>query len=89
MRYASIIMKKCSAKMKFDIVTVATSDKAHAGATIAALKAGNNVLCEKPMALFLEECKEMIKAQEESGKLLMVGQVCRFNSGFCQGERNG
>lgn len=69
-------------KMKFDIVTVATSDKAHAGPTIAALKKGNNVMCEKPMSLFSEECAEMIKAADESGKLLMVGQVCRFCPGF-------
>ena len=78
--------EKMLAEMKFDIVTVATSDKAHAGATIAALKAGNNVLCEKPMALFLEECKDMIKAQEESGKVLMVGQVCRFTPGFIKAK---
>lgn len=70
----------------FDIVVVATSDQAHAGATIAALKAGFNVMCEKPMSLYIDECKEMIKAQKESGKKLMVGQVCRFAPGFVKSK---
>lgn len=36
-----------------------------------ALKAGKNVLCEKPIALNAEETKEMYKAAEENGVLLM------------------
>lgn len=73
-------------KMKFDIVAVVTSDKAHAPATIAALEAGNHVICEKPMSLFLEDCKAMIDASERTGKLLMVGQVCRFAPGFVKAK---
>ena len=67
---------------KIDIVTVATSDKAHKQATVDALKAGCHVMCEKPMSLFTEDCEEMVKAADESGKLLMVGQVCRYAPGF-------
>lgn len=59
---------------KIDIVTVATSDKAHKQATIDALMAGCHVMCEKPMSLFTEDCEEMVKAADKSGKLLMVGQ---------------
>lgn len=70
----------------FDIVVVATSDKEHKGATVAALRSGCNVMCEKPMALFTEDCAEMIKASKESGKLLMVGQVCRYAPGFVKAK---
>ena len=52
---------------------------AHAECSIKALKAGVNVLCEKPMAYSAKEAEEMIKARDESGKLLMVGFVLRFS----------
>ncbi|MBE7052124.1 MAG: Gfo/Idh/MocA family oxidoreductase [Ruminococcaceae bacterium] len=73
--------------MKFDIVTVATSDKAHAGATIAALNAGSHVLCEKPMSLFVDECKDMVTAADKTGKLLMVGQIGRFAPAFIEAKK--
>ncbi|MDH7569246.1 MAG: Gfo/Idh/MocA family oxidoreductase [Armatimonadota bacterium] len=64
------------------IVSVATPDPWHAPMTVAALEAGKHVLCEKPMALTLPECEQMIAAADRTGKLLMVGQVCRFAPGF-------
>ena len=78
--------KEMLRKEKIDVVTVATSDKAHKDATVDALKAGCHVMCEKPMALFVEECEEMVKAADESGKLLMVGQVCRYAPGFVKAK---
>ena len=70
-----------------DIVVVATADHAHKDATVAALKAGFNVMCEKPMALRHEDCREMLMAEKESGKLLMVGQVCRFTPAFVRAKQ--
>lgn len=75
------------AKEDIDIVTVATGDKAHKDATIKALNAGKNVLCEKPMSLHVEDCAEMIKAADKSGKILMVGQICRYTPGFIEAKR--
>lgn len=63
---------------EIDAVSVCTWNNGHAPATIAALKAGKNVLCEKPMALNTAEALEMEKAAKESGKLLMVGFCRRF-----------
>ncbi len=74
------------AKEDIDVVVVSTSDKAHAAATIAALKSGRHVMCEKPMSLFVDECEEMVKAADESGKLLMVGQVCRCAPAFIKAK---
>lgn len=73
-------------KEEIDIVVVATSDKSHAPITIAALKSGRHVMCEKPMSLFTEECEAMVKAAEEAGKYLMVGQVCRCAPGFVKAK---
>ena len=63
-----------------DMVSVCTWNSAHAECTIAALKAGVNVLCEKPMAMNAEEAEEMLKVAKESGKLLMIGFVRRHGN---------
>lgn len=63
---------------ELEAVSVCTWNNAHAPATIAALKAGKHVLCEKPMAMNTQEALDMAKASDESGKLLMVGFVRRF-----------
>ncbi|HHW09125.1 MAG TPA: Gfo/Idh/MocA family oxidoreductase [Firmicutes bacterium] len=65
-----------------DAVVVCTPDQLHAEQTIAALQAGKHVLCEKPMALTVGECKAMVTAAEKAKKKLMVGQVCRYAPGF-------
>ncbi|MDD4098492.1 MAG: Gfo/Idh/MocA family oxidoreductase [Lentisphaeria bacterium] len=56
-----------------DAVVVATPNSEHARLTIAALKAGKHVLCEKPMATNLEDASAMIAAAEKAGKKLMIG----------------
>ncbi len=66
-------------KMKeIDAVSVCTWNNGHAPASIAALKAGKNVLCEKPLAMNVAEAEEMERVAKEAGKLLMVGFVRRF-----------
>lgn len=70
-----------------DIAIVATPDYSHMEITCAFLRAGKHVLLEKPMALRLEECEEMRRVEKESGKRLMVGQVCRYNNNFVQAKK--
>lgn len=65
---------------ELDAVSVCTWNSQHAPCTIAALEAGVNVLCEKPMAISVKEAEEMKRAAEESGKLLMIGFVRRFGN---------
>ena len=62
-----------------DAISVCTPNNVHAAITIDALKAGKNVLCEKPAARTYQEALEMQKAQHESGKVLNIGVVNRFN----------
>ena len=61
-----------------DAVSVTTWNNAHAPATIAALKAGKHVLCEKPLAMNAREAQQMEDTAKEAGRLLMVGFVRRF-----------
>jgi UDP-N-acetylglucosamine 3-dehydrogenase len=63
-----------------DAVSVCTPNYLHAPISIAALKAGIHVLCEKPMATSKEEAEAMIAAAKESGKKLMIGHNQRFVS---------
>lgn len=63
---------------QIDAVSVCVANNAHAQISIAAMKAGKHVLCEKPMAVTLEECEAMVKTAEETGKYLMIGQNQRL-----------
>jgi len=65
-----------------DAIIVATPDQLHAEHTIGSLEAGKHVLCEKPMALTLEDCKAMVDSAEKTGNKLMIGQICRYAPGF-------
>ena len=62
-----------------DAVIVATPDWVHAEHSIACLKAGINVYCEKEMSNTIENCKQMVLASRESGKLLQIGHQRRSN----------
>jgi predicted dehydrogenase len=55
-----------------DAVYIATPVKLHAPIAIAAAEAGKHVLCEKPMALDVDECDRMIRGAEASGVTLGV-----------------
>lgn len=66
------------ADKSIDAVSVCTANSSHAEITIAALKAGKHVLCEKPMATTLPECEAMVKTAKETGKFLMIGHNQRL-----------
>ena len=70
------------AREDIEAVTLPLPDQLHKQITIDALRAGKHVLCEKPMALSMEDCKEMIEVAKETGKLLMVGQIGRYTPCF-------
>jgi len=73
-------MNEMLAKEKLDLVSVTTWNAAHMPAAIAALNAGANVLCEKPMAMNAAEAQMMADAAKKAGKLLQVGFVRRFEN---------
>lgn len=74
------------AREDIDAVTMPLPDQVHAQIAIDAMRAGKHVLCEKPMALDLDECKEMIKVSRETGMQLMVGQIGRYTPAFVKAK---
>ena len=65
------------ADSKVDAVYVATPVALHAPQTIAALRAGKHVLCEKPVAMNYVEASTMVHAAQESGRVLGVAYYRR------------
>ena len=61
-----------------DAVSVCSANNVHAEHTIKALNAGKHVLCEKPMAVKLEDCEKMIQAAQKNKKYLMIDQNQRM-----------
>jgi predicted dehydrogenase len=61
-----------------DIVYVVLPNSMHHEYVIRAAKAGKHVICEKPMALTVEECDEMIAACKNANKMLSIGYRLHF-----------
>src|ERR1700739_1843894 len=61
-----------------DAVFVATPDVCHCADVLTAVRAGKAVLCEKPMAMKADECRQMVEAARKAGVLLGVAHVFRF-----------
>jgi 1,5-anhydro-D-fructose reductase (1,5-anhydro-D-mannitol-forming) len=61
-----------------DAVYVATPPDSHLELSRAAAEAGKHVLCEKPMALTVAECRQMIDACRTAGVQLMIAYYRRF-----------
>lgn len=68
------------ANVQLDAADVCVWNCSHAECSIAALNAGLDVLCEKPMAMSAKEAADMKEAADRNGKLLMLGFVCRFSN---------
>jgi predicted dehydrogenase len=62
-----------------EVVAICTPNGLHAMHSIQALKAGFHVLCEKPMAISVNDCGEMIKEAEKANKRLFAIKQNRFN----------
>lgn len=60
-------------KEKPDVVTIGTPDHWHVPIAIAALRAGADVYCEKPLTLTIDEGKQIRKVVEETGRVFQVG----------------
>ena len=61
-----------------DVVHVLTPNKAHAPISIAAMEAGKDVMCEKPMAKTAADARAMVECAKRTGKTLTIGYQNRF-----------
>lgn len=64
---------------RVDLVSVVAPTSLHLPVTVAALRAGANVLVEKPIAATRDEALEMMAVAGEAGRMLTVGHIERFN----------
>jgi UDP-N-acetylglucosamine 3-dehydrogenase len=67
------------AEEELDLVSIVAPTSLHLPVTLAALRAGANVLVEKPIAATRDEASEMIEAATAAGRMLTVGHIERFN----------
>jgi predicted dehydrogenase len=68
-----------SANLDIDVISICSPNGLHADHSIKSLNAGYHVLCEKPLAINIEDCGKMINAAEKSNKRLFVIKQNRFN----------
>lgn len=67
---------------EIDIILVATSNEVHKELSIKALRAGKNVICEKPVTLSSAELEEIMAVEKETGKIFTINQNRRTNYDF-------
>jgi len=65
-----------------DAVVIVTPTDYHRDIVVAAADAGKHILCEKPMAMTVAECDEMIAAAENNNVVLQIGFMRRFDQSF-------
>ncbi|MCK5305324.1 MAG: Gfo/Idh/MocA family oxidoreductase, partial [Candidatus Heimdallarchaeota archaeon] len=65
-----------------DIAIIATQDKMHFEPAILAMERGYDVLLEKPMAVSIKQCKELVKIAIKTGTILQIGHVLRYTKFF-------
>jgi predicted dehydrogenase len=70
-----------------DAVIVAIADQFHVAAASQAIAAGKHVLVEKPMGVTVEECQSLAGKVRESGLVLHVGSMKRFDPGIAFARR--
>lgn len=74
---------------EIDIVYVVLPNSMHAEYTIRAAKANKHVICEKPMAVTVEDCDKMINACNNAGKMLSIGYRLHFEPHNLEMKRLG
>ena len=80
-------LEQALAEDAFDGVVITTPTFTHAEIAILAASSGKHVLCEKPMALAVEDCDAMAAAATEAGVVLQIGFVRRFQPEFVEAKR--
>ncbi len=80
------------ARHDIDAVVIGTPDHWHATIATAAMRAGKDVYCEKPLTLTIDEGKRLVKTARETGRVFQVGSQQRSDAKFrtaCELVRNG
>ncbi|MBO4432656.1 MAG: Gfo/Idh/MocA family oxidoreductase [Clostridia bacterium] len=70
-----------------DAVIIATPTQFHCEIAVAAANAGKHILCEKPLAVDVNECNRMDEAAKKNGVILQVAFMRRFDVSFVEAKR--
>lgn len=70
-----------------DAIVVASPSHLHKEAVVQAARNGKHVFCEKPIALTLQDCEEMVEACRKAGVIFMAGHIMHFMNGVEQIKR--
>jgi predicted dehydrogenase len=84
--------RRITDRKDIDAVCIATPDHWHAIVTLAALRGGKDVYCEKPLTHNIHEAVEVIQAVDANGRVLQTGSMQRSMKEFrvaCELVRNG
>nr|WP_249226539.1 Gfo/Idh/MocA family oxidoreductase [Alicyclobacillus mengziensis] len=65
-------------RQDIDVIDIVTPNNAHAEIAIAAATAGKHVVCEKPLAMTLDEARQMLTAAQAQGVVHMLCHNYRF-----------
>lgn len=79
--------RRLLAEQKPDAVVITTPTSTHCPIALDCLNAGAHVLCEKPLAMTLDEADSMIDAERKAGKILMPAFSQRFFKEFISMKR--
>ena len=69
-----------------DIVDICSPSHAHKDNVLAAAAAGKAIVCEKPLARHLADCKAIVEGVERAGVPLFIAQVVRFFPQFARAK---
>lgn len=83
-RYSYEHYDECIRNENIDAVYIALPNNMHCEYTVRAAQAGKHVLCEKPMAVTVDECQEMIDVCRENGVRLMIAYRLHFEKANLQ-----
>ncbi len=74
-------------EMNLDLVSICTPNSSHTQWTIAALRAGAHVACEKPGAITYQDGVDMFNEMDKTGKHLFITQTRRFYDNTISAKR--
>ena len=71
---------------ELNAIYIATHPYLHCEQTLRTARAGKHILCEKPMAMTVEECQRMVDACHDAGVTLMLAYYRNFYPKYCEDE---
>ena len=75
-------LQALAADKNVDAVYIASPNSLHCAQALCMLRAGKHVLCEKPMAATAQQARQMFRAAEENGVVLMEAMRSLYTPGF-------